>query len=387
VNHWETRVQLAAHPLAYPLVRGLARIGPVVRVPGIGVVVSDASIARRVLTDTGAFSKAAPGSAADLWTPVLGPALLLNMAGAEHARLRRKLAGLFTPSSAASLCGQVLGEPLAVLTARLADGCRVDLVTEVRRLAGAVVAQLVGLPEDPARHDEMYARGTEITSMVRLGRRSLSTRQVHRARRVLGELTAPAAVAFRRGDGATVPARMRELGLTESEACGAVAAFVLAGTETLVSYLPRLVAIAHDTGWLARLAADPGDTDPVIGEALRITVPSPVMLRGVVAPALVGRVAVRPGERVVIATLSCARAFGPFDPRRTHPPELRQLWFGAGPHFCLGAPLALAEIRAVLSAVLAAARRTGRLAVVQRRAARRVLIPGYTRLVLQATAG
>jgi len=384
--HWERRIQFAAHPWAYPLIRGLARLGPVVRVPRIGVVVSDAALARGVLTDTRTFSKAAPGSPADLWTPVLGPTVLLNMVGEDHARLRRKLSGLFTPAAVAALCDRVLGAALAQMTARLVAGQRVDLVAEVRRCAGAVIAELVGLAYEPTRFEEMFARSTEITSMVRLSRRGLTPRQVVRARQVMDELTAPAVLAYRAGAPGTVPGRMRALGLTESEARGAVAAFVLTGTETLVSFVPRLVALAYDSGWLARIADGSAPADTVVAEALRFTVPSPVMLRGVVAPGRIGDVAVHPGDRVVIATLSCARAYGPFDPDRAHPPELRQLWFGAGAHFCLGMPLALAEIDAIFRAVLDAWRHAGPLVISERRAAARVLIPGYSRLVL-AVAG
>jgi cytochrome P450 len=199
----------------------------------------------------------------------------------------------------------------------------------------------------------------------------------------MAQLTAPAEAAYRAGDPKTVPGRMRALGLSAEESRGAVAAFVLTGTETLVSFVPRLVALLLDTGRLDRLAADPSRTDDMIAEALRITVPSPVMLRSVAAPARIGGVAVRPGERVVIATVSAARALGPFDPDRPHPPELRRLWFGAGPHFCLGMPLAMAEVRAVLDAVLAAHReRPWR--IVRRRAAGRVLVPAYRELVLDA---
>src|SRR5256885_8048093 len=110
---WERRIQLAAHPLAYPLVRGISRLGPVVRVPRIGVVVSDAAIAREVLMDGAAFTKTGPGSPSDLWTPVLGPSVLLNMEGPAHGQLREKLAPLFAPGYVKSLCAKVLARPLA----------------------------------------------------------------------------------------------------------------------------------------------------------------------------------------------------------------------------------------------------------------------------------
>jgi cytochrome P450 len=347
-------------------VRAIARIGPVVRVPRVGVVVSDAALARAVLTDP-SFTKTGPGSPADLWTPVVGPAVLLNMDGPEHAELRRRLTELFTPRAVADLVGRA---PLVVERP-------LDLVALTRRLAGAVIAELVGLDPDLAA-GPAFAAATAVTGQVRLARPRLTPSQIATARAAMAELTGPAEAAYRAGDPATVPGRMRSLGLSADESRGAVAAFVLTGTETLVSFVPRLVALLLDTGRLERLAADPSRTDDVIAEALRITVPSPVMLRS-----RIGGVAVRPGERVVIATVSAARAFGPFDPDRPHPPELRRLWFGAGPHFCLGMPLAMAEIRAVLDAVLAAHRerpwRIGR-----RRAARRVLVPAYRELVLDA---
>jgi cytochrome P450 len=381
-DRWERRIQLGAHPLAYSLVRGISRLGPVVRVPRIGVVVSDAAVAREVLTDPERFTKTGPGSPSDLWTPVLGPSVLLNMEGAAHGALRTKLSNLFTPRSATELCTRILTDPLAALRSRLLAGERVELVGTVQRLVGRVISELVGLPgERPA---EMYAAGVAVTSMVRLGRRRLTRRQITSARRALGELTGPAIAAFRRGDEDTVPGRMRQHGLTEAEARGAVGAFVLTGTETLVSSVPRLVALAHDTDWLPRLASDRSRCADVVSEALRVIVPSPVMLRSVAAPGRVGRVAVRPGDRVVIATVSCARAYGGFDPDRPHPKEVRQLWFGAGPHFCLGMPLAMAEIDAVFGCLLDVARDRGGLRIVERAVARRVLIPGYARLVVRA---
>jgi cytochrome P450 len=367
---WERRVQLGAHPLAYPLVRGLARVGPVVRVPRVGVVVSDAALARAVLTDPAAFTKTGPGSPAALWTPVVGPSVLLNMEGPEHAALRRALSDLFTPAAVRELCERVAAPVCTALGERLARGEAVDLVPVAQRLAGAVIAGLVGLDARTAA-GPAFAAASAVTSMVRLARPELTPRQVARGRAALAGLTAPAAGAYRAGDPGTVPGRMRALGLTETEALGAVAAFALTGTETVVSFVPRLVALRHDARVLDRDVED-------LDEELRVAVPSPVMLRRVAAPARIGDEPVAPGDRVVIATLNAARAHGPYAPGRAHPPELRRLWFGAGPHFCLGMPLALEQARRVLAAVRAA----GPVRVVRRRVARRVLVPAYRELVV-----
>ncbi|MFI6424163.1 cytochrome P450 [Promicromonospora sp. NPDC050880] len=387
--HWEELVQRAAHPLAYPAIRS-ARHRPVVRVPRIGVIVSDAALAREVLLDLDHFSKVGPGAPSDLWTPVLGPSVLLNMEGAEHAALRRTLGPLFSPRAVRQLVsgtgddGENRSGVLPDLTRRLAAGEGVDLAAVVTAQAGAVICGMVGLPPtDDAVRSAMVAART-ITGMVRLHRHGLTRAQVARARAVLDRLTAPARAAYRAGDPATVPGRMRDLGLSEREAMGAVGAFVLTGTETVQSFVPRLLAIAHDTGWTGRLLG--GDAElrrRAVEEGLRVTVPTPAMLRSVRAATSVADVPVAAGERVVIATVNCCRAAGGFDPGRPVDPAVRHLWFGAGPHFCLGMPLATAQVDAVLDA-LAAAATDGLVPVVgRRRAERGVLVPAYRSLELR----
>jgi cytochrome P450 len=376
---WEERVMRGAHPVAYRALE-LAR-RPVQRVPGLGVLVRDATLLRETLLNTATFSKTGPGAPSDLWTPVLGPAVLLNMEGEEHAVLRRKLAPLFSPRYVEALAATSLGGLAASITERLRAGERVDVVREARRSASVMIGQLVGLD---AEHldDALFARVSSITGYVRLARPRLTPRQAESAREIVAELTAHARRAYRDGDESTVPGRMRALDLTEDEAMGAVAAFVLTGTETIVAYIPRLIALLADSGWLPVIAADRALAEPAIAEGLRVTTPSPVMLRSVVAPGAIGGVAVRPGDRVILATYAANRALGPFDPEANVSAVLRQLWFGAGSHFCLGAPLAMAQIRLLLGAVLDA----GRVGVVSRRVARGQLIPGYASVVLERSA-
>lgn len=379
MSRHERLLYLAAHPFAYPFLRLVARLGPAVRVPGLGVVVNDATVAHQVLRDTTSFNKTGPGSSGALWTPVVGPSALLNMDGADHTTLRRKLSGLFTASYVDRLCAEVLAKPLADVETRLAAGEAVDLVDLTRVCAGAVICALIGLPADESECRRMFARGEAITAMVRLSTKELSPKKVSAAKRVLGEITAPAAAAYAAEDTSTVPGRMRELGLSEEEALGAVAALFLTGTETVASFVPRLVALLCDSGAQQRVARSPELLDTAIDEAMRVTTPTPAMLRSTTAPAQVGKHRVRPGERVVIATYNCARAHGrDFVPDRPRSRELNQLWFGSGPHYCLGYPVAMTEIRAIAGTVL----RAGPLKVVRRRYTTGVLIPTYRELVV-----
>jgi cytochrome P450 len=366
----------AAHPVAFPFLSAIR--GPVRRVPGLGVVVKDATLLRAVLMDAAHFSKNGPGAPSELWTPVLGPRVLLNMEGADHHALRRQLAPLFSPAFVDGFVAESLGAATAALAAALADGQRVDLVAHARRGASRVISRLVGLDER-AFDDRMFARVASVTGYVTLARPRLAPRQLAAARGILGELGEHAARAYA-GDDSTVPGRMRSLGLSEQEALGAVGAFVLTGTETIVSYLPRLVALLVDSGWHARLAADPTLTDAAVAEGLRVTTPSPVMLRAVTEATTIGPVAVRPGDRVILGTYWADTALGAFDPEGNPAASLKQLWFGAGAHYCLGAPLAMAQIRMALDALLT---HPG-LHITRRRPARGVLIPSYAELEVAA---
>lgn len=250
-------------------------------------------------------------------------------------------------------------------------------MTEVRHYASIMIAQLVGLGDDVVG-DELFRRISAISAYVNLARPRLTARQILAARRVIAELDTAASAAWA-GDASTVPGRMRELGLGERDALGAAGAFVLTGTETLVAFIPRLVALLLDTGWLDRLRDDRTRVEAAIAEGMRVTTPTPVMLRSVLRDGRIGGVGVRRGERVILATFAANRALGPFDPIANPAAGLKQLWFGAGPHFCIGAPLAMAQVRLVLGALLDA---PAGLRVAARGAARRTLLPGYRSLVI-----
>jgi hypothetical protein len=78
-------------------------------------------------------------------------------------------------------------------------------------------------------------------------------------------------------------------------------------------------------------------------------------------------------------TYTANNAVGRFDVRRPPEPKIRQLWFGAGRHLCLGAPLARAEITYLLETLLSQGQPW---CVVRRRASRRVIIPSYAELMI-----
>lgn len=155
---------------------------------------------------------------------------------------------------------------------------------------------------------------------------------------------------------------------------------MVAGTGTTASALTRTVALLADTGQSRRLAADPDRVPDAVREGLRVTTAAPVMGRHVTADTEVAGRRLRRGDRVLVLAWTADTAIGPLDLDRPYVPETRQLWFGAGRHLYLGAPVARAEITHLLAALA----RTGRgWHVVRRRAAHRVLVPTYAELLVR----
>ncbi|MCU1536205.1 MAG: hypothetical protein JWP82_556 [Humibacillus sp.] len=355
------------------------------RVPGVGVVVAEPVTARTVLSKTAAFAKHGPGSSGALWTPVLGDRVLLNMDGPEHLALRRSLSDLFSTRAVADVCRQAAVPLVEDAVAGLRRGDECDVVVLARRVSAAVIGAVVGL-EPGSNPDRLVAANDAIESMVSWRTRELDAAQVDRARSVLQVVQDATDAAHRAARGDTVMGRLALQGVSLADARSLAAALFLTGTGTVSSAQPRIVGQLADAGLLAPGAPSFATVDSLVTEGLRMTTPSPATLRRCVATTEVGGVTVRPDERVVVLLWWATRLEGGFDPTRTVPADLRHLWFGAGSHFCLGAPLALAELRLMTLALLDVAAERG-LVVTRRRAARRVLVPRYAELVVRAGAG
>jgi len=70
-------VNLAAHPLRWPLARLTRRIGAAVYVPGVGVVISGAELATEVMQRDRDFTKNGTGSISAVITQLVGPFALV----------------------------------------------------------------------------------------------------------------------------------------------------------------------------------------------------------------------------------------------------------------------------------------------------------------------
>ena len=381
-QNWEAKLWKAAHPVAYPLLKGIAKLGVNVRIPGIGLVISDAGLMREVLRNP-VFSKVGKGVSSTLWTPITGPTALINMDGDDHLVLRRKLGPIFSPRSIAELSAEIMDAPLADMKNRLMKGEAVDIVEEVGKIAGAMICRLTGLDISDASVSSTVEKARELTAQASL-KGTLTDAQVEYSKSLLSSLTAPVLKAYNEGNEKTVPGKMKLMGLSPEEALGASSAFIIAGTETVITYIPRMVALTLESGWIDTLVNQPDRMDDVIMEALRLTVPTPVMLRSVTEDATIGGKNIKKGQRAVLLTMmACQRLKNgnSFDPDRPIPAEIQNIWFGAGSHFCIGMPLAMAQTKAVLSTLIDVAA-SGNLHIQSREATEKTFAPGYKSLTI-----
>jgi cytochrome P450 len=216
----------------------------------------------------------------------------------------------------------------------------------------------------------------------------LSPARIELARQRFDDLTASTRAAFDRRNESNVPGRLHALGLSFEESRGVIGILVLAGTETMVSALPRIVAMLIDTGQWTALRAKRALVAAAVDEGLRLTAPVAMMTRNVVEPTVLGGRHLKKNDRVVVCLANALKsrdaAVDPLglDFERVQTAEVSNLWFGHGPHFCLGAALARRELESALNAMLDC----GELEIVRRRCAYRTVFPAYAQLVVRRIA-
>ncbi len=282
-----------------------------------------------------------------------------------HTRLRRLVAGAFARGHVERLRGRI-----AELAGRLADdvadagsdGSPLDLIElYAEPLPVQVIAELLGVPgsdwgllrpwsnaivkmyEYRVTPEQRAAAERASREFVDYLRELVTTRRAHPGDDLISSL-----IAETDGDGAR---------LTEDELVTTCTLLLNAGHEATVNVVGNGVSALlghHDQ--LAALRAEPALVPGAVEELIRYDSPLQLFERTATADTEVGGVVVEAGSK--IAALLGAANRDPavfvdpdrFDVRRTDNPHLG---FGAGIHFCVGAPLARVELQASLSTLLA----------------------------------
>jgi cytochrome P450 len=226
-------------------------------------------------------------------------------------------------------------------------------------LAVTVIAELLGVPE-PGR-GRLRLWSSDIVAMYELGH---TEAQAERAVQAVEEFSAflRALAAERRrqpqDDLISALAQAEDGGqrLNEAELIASCILLLNAGHEATVHALANgIFALLRHPEQLERLRRDPALVGPALEEMLRYDTPVPIFRRWVLEDLEFNGCQFARGSRVALvygaANRDPARFANPheFDLARSPNPHLS---FGGGIHYCMGAPLARAELQIAVNTLL-----------------------------------
>ena len=300
---------------------------------------------------------------------------LLEMEPPDHTRLRRLVSAAFARGHVERLrpwVQQVAGELVEGLVERSGGTEPVDVLSGMaEELPVAVIAELLGVP----RVDRPLLRpwSNAIVKMYEYGRTTALEDAAERAadqfvtylrglatdrRRAPGEDLLSHLVTVRDDSVVEVGAPV----LTEDELVTTCILLLNAGHEATVNVSGNgLLALLEHPDQLQRLRADPGLLPTAVEELMRFDSPLQLFERTATADVQLGGITVRGGQKVAALLGAANRDPAVFaDPDRLDVgrADNPHVTFGAGVHFCIGAPLARVELQASFGALL---ERTSRL--------------------------
>ncbi|GAA2749669.1 cytochrome P450 [Kitasatospora cinereorecta] len=318
-----------------------------------------------------------PDTAADL---DFARTMMLNQDPPDHSRLRRIVAGAFTPRALGELSAAIEDHARTLVADARKDGAA-DFVQLAADLPVRTLAWIMGVPEQDRQllvdwanrvigyqdADYAHARSADPAHLTDIGRAAVAHRPTTmttpdgrpvnpRSRAALADMFAYAHALAEAPRPGSVLARMRDGGLSTEEFETTFFLFAVAGNETVRNALPGgLYTLLGHPEQYRLLRERPELTASAVEEMLRYWPPVVDFRRTAARDTELGGTAIRRGDKVVVYHASANRdetVFADpdaFDIARTPNDHVS---FGYGPHFCLGAQLARVQMRALLRRVV-----------------------------------
>ncbi|MFF2775166.1 cytochrome P450 [Streptomyces sp. NPDC058052] len=300
---------------------------------------------------------------------------LLDLEGADHTRIRRLVSKAFTPRTVERLAPTVR-ELAAGLVGELVAAGGGDLQAAVAEpLPVAVIAAMLGVPEEDEERAMLRPWSAAICGMFELNPSEETARRAVSASiefsGYLREL-----IARRRADPGDdlISALIGVEELTEQEMISTCVLLLNAGHEATVNTTVGGVWTLLRHGRWGAVSPEPEKLSTAVDELLRYDTPLQMFERWVLDDIEVGGTVIPRGSEIALLFGSANRDPGRFGPTADDLDLARadnpHVTFGAGVHYCLGAPLARLELTAVFAELI-------RRAPGLRLAAEPVRTPGY----------
>ncbi|KPF43108.1 cytochrome P450 [Rhizobium sp. AAP43] len=280
---------------------------------------------------------------------------LLEIEPPEHTRLRTLVNRAFVSRHVEKMTSEIADLANRLIDAFEADG-KTELLTSFADIIPVtMIARMIGIPEDMG--PQLLKWSHDYVGMYMFKRTRADEEAADRSAKEFADYVR-SVIAERRAEprddllSHMIHTEHKGQFLTEDELISTTIVLLNAGHEATVHQIGNSVRVILESGLdPAQMFADEKATERTVEETLRICAPVHIFERWCIEPTEIDGVSLRRGDKVGLILAAANLDPVKFPEPLTFKPERNEganLSFGAGIHFCIGAPLARLELNIVL---------------------------------------